>query len=97
VTGDSQNSLDLPAPDRTTSPINTPLMMTSLVLLGGTYGASAIDAPVSNRDADKKRVHFAQTLNALSWLCSFCARCAPIRGACLLAAFKAAVGLPSRA
>lgn len=54
----SQGSLDLPAPDRTTSPINRPLMITSVILLGGTYAASAIDAATSTRDADKNNLYY---------------------------------------
>jgi hypothetical protein len=45
-------SLDLPAPETSTSPINRPLLLTSFLFLGGTYGASAIDAATSGRDAD---------------------------------------------
>jgi hypothetical protein len=56
--GASQGSLDLPAPETTSSPINRPLMVTGVVLLGGTYGASAIDAALSSRDADKNNLYY---------------------------------------
>jgi hypothetical protein len=58
VPSGSQGSLDLPAPETTSSPINRPLMVTSVLLLGGTYGASAIDAALSSRDADKNYLYY---------------------------------------
>lgn len=51
-------ALDIPAPDTTTSPVNRPLMVTSALLLGGTYVASAIDAAISHRDADKNNLYY---------------------------------------
>jgi hypothetical protein len=47
-----------PAPDApaTVSPINRPLLATSLVLLGGTYLASAVDGATSGRDADRSNL-----------------------------------------
>jgi hypothetical protein len=52
------DSLDLPAPETTTSPINRPLMVTSVILLGGTYTASAIDADVSSRYVDQHNLYY---------------------------------------
>ena len=54
----SPGSLDLPAPDRPSSPINRPLMVTGVIVLGGTYAASAIDAALSPRDADKNYLYY---------------------------------------
>ena len=51
-------SLDVPAPDTTVSPINRPLLITGVLLLGGTYGASVIDAAASGRDADKNNLNY---------------------------------------
>jgi hypothetical protein len=39
--------------ERTSLP-NTPLLVTGLVVLGGSYGASAIGAAISDRDSDDK-------------------------------------------
>jgi hypothetical protein len=58
VPSTEQTSLDLPAPDTSTSPVNRPLLVTSLVLLGGTYGASAIVGGTSRRDADKNNLFY---------------------------------------
>jgi hypothetical protein len=40
------------------SPINRPLLLTSFLLFGGTFGASAIDAATSGRDADKNNLYY---------------------------------------
>jgi hypothetical protein len=54
---EGQMSLDAPVTDRG-SPINRPLLFSSFLLLGGTYGASAIDAATSGRDADKNNLYY---------------------------------------
>jgi hypothetical protein len=51
-------SLDLPARETSRSPINRPLLLSSFLLIGGTYGASAIDAATSGRDADHKYLYY---------------------------------------
>jgi len=53
VTTQQQTMVDLPAQETTRSPVNRPLLITGLVVFGGTYGASVIDAATSTRDADK--------------------------------------------
>jgi hypothetical protein len=42
----------------TKSPINRPLLLTSFLLLGGTYAASAIDAAESGRPSDHKYLYY---------------------------------------
>jgi hypothetical protein len=42
-----------PSTQRSTLP-NTPLLVTGLVLLGGTYGASVVAGALSDRDSDRK-------------------------------------------
>jgi hypothetical protein len=54
----AQPTPDLPAPEGTTtqSPINRPLLITSLVFLGGTYVAAAVDGATSGRQADRNNL-----------------------------------------
>jgi hypothetical protein len=54
---EGQVALDAPVTDRG-SAINRPLLFTSFLLFGGTYGASAIDAAASGRDADKNNLYY---------------------------------------
>jgi hypothetical protein len=57
----AQNSPDLPAPEaRTTtkSVVNRPVLVTSLVVLGGVYVSSAIDGALSGRDADRHNLFY---------------------------------------
>jgi hypothetical protein len=56
VVGPSQGPETLPAPDRTVSPINRPLLATGLVLFGGPYIASVIVAAESERPADQNHL-----------------------------------------
>jgi hypothetical protein len=58
VPTNTPGSLDLPAPETTTSPVNRPLLTTGILLLGGTYGASAIDGALSGRNADKNNLYY---------------------------------------
>jgi len=51
------STLDLPVTE-TSSPINRPLMTTSLIVLGGSYGASAIVAYASSRPEDQKNLYY---------------------------------------
>jgi hypothetical protein len=54
----AQPTPDLPAPEGTTtqSPINRPLLVTSLLFFGGTYLAAAVDGAASGRDADRSNL-----------------------------------------
>jgi hypothetical protein len=57
--GGAQASSDLPAPEAQTttkSVINRPVLVTSLIFLGGTYLASAVDGATSGRDADRNNL-----------------------------------------
>jgi hypothetical protein len=61
ATGGAQASSDLPAPEAQTttkSYINRPVLVTSLLFLGGTYLASAVDGATSGRDADRSNLFF---------------------------------------
>jgi hypothetical protein len=58
VATSGEGSLDLPAPETTTSPVNRPLLLTSVILLGGTYGASAIVASQSGLPADHDNLYY---------------------------------------
>lgn len=54
---EGQMSIDAPVGKRE-SPINRPLLVTSFLLFGGTYGASAIDAATSGREADRNNLYY---------------------------------------
>ena len=51
-------STDAVVTSESASPINRPLLLTSFLLFGGTFGASAIDAATSGRDADKNNLYY---------------------------------------
>ena len=51
------STLDLPVTE-TSSPVNRPLLTTSLLVLGGTYGASAIAGYASSRPEDQKNLYY---------------------------------------
>jgi hypothetical protein len=65
----AQPTPDLPAPEGTTtqSPINRPLLATSLVLLGGTYLAAAVDGAVSGRQADRNNLLYPVVGPWMDW------------------------------
>jgi hypothetical protein len=46
------------ADETTTSFVNRPLLITGLILFGGTYGASAIDVATSSRQVDKDKLPY---------------------------------------
>ncbi len=51
------SSLDLPTTE-TSSPVNRPLLVTSVLVLGGTYGASAIAGFASSRPEDQHNLYY---------------------------------------
>jgi len=51
------SSLDLPTTE-TNSPVNRPLLLTSTLILGGTYGASAIAGFASSRPSDQHNLYY---------------------------------------
>jgi hypothetical protein len=51
------SSLDLPTTE-TSSPVNRPLLVTSVLVLGGTYGASAIAGFMSSRPEDQHNLYY---------------------------------------
>ena len=61
ASGVAPTASDLPAPEAQTttkSYINRPMLVTSVLFLGGTYLASAVDGAVSGRDADRSNLFF---------------------------------------
>jgi hypothetical protein len=61
ASGVAPTSSDLPAPEAQTTTksfINRPVLVTSLLFLGGTYLASAVDGATSGRDADRNNLFY---------------------------------------
>jgi hypothetical protein len=56
---DSDPAQPVSAPEQTsTSFVNRPLLISGLILFGGTYGASAIDVATSGRQVDKNNLEY---------------------------------------